>query len=834
MQIEISVRGFVEFLLRSGDIDNRRTGGAEDAMLEGARLHRKLQSRAGIEYSAEVKISRVIECEGYDILIEGRADGIIKRPNTDLVVIDEIKTTYRDINKMVRPEEVHLAQAKVYAYFYCLNEGVDEIGVRMTYCNINTEEIRYFHENYKKSELKKWFDGLLTMYKKWSDFEYEWHFKRNESIDKLVFPFTYRPGQKELVGYVYKTITEGKKLYLEAPTGVGKTISVLYPSLKCVSEGRIEKLFYLTAKTITGSVARETLDLLRKQDMKLKSVSLTAKEKMCPLDECVCNPTACPYAKGHFDRINDAVYDLLTHEDAFDRDMISEYALEHEVCPFEMQLDMTNFSDAIICDYNYLFDPYVRLKRYFAEGAKGNYMFMVDEAHNLVERGRDMYSAVLYKEDFLKLKGLMKEYSGKIANAADKCNRVLLKYKKELPPDSEYMILPEEKSELILNINKLYGEISAYLDDHEKSPVREELLEYYFNLARYLDTYDRSDVDHYMTYVSYDGRVTDGDGFMIKIFCIDPGAELKRCMEQGVASVLFSATFLPIQYYKKLLGGTPDDYEAYAKSVFDDEKRLVMVGNQVTSKYTRRGPAEYRNIASYIHEITSVKKGKYMVFLPSHAFLKEVSECYIDEYGDESGVDIVIQENIMRERDREKFLNIFLNTEDVDFEDIGIDVEISDEDMYDISFKSFASDHVENDENEENGSKTIIGFCVMGGIFSEGIDLKNDALIGVIIVGTGLPQVGNERDIIKRHFDNAGENGFDYAYRFPGMNKVLQAAGRVIRTSEDTGVIALLDERFGQLNYKRLFPREWKNIKTVSIADAGVITEEFWEIHTEN
>ena len=400
MVIRISVRAFVEFLLRSGDIDNRRKAVSEDAMAEGARIHRMIQRRMGGNYRAEVALSHTVSLPNYDIVIEGRADGILEEAG--LTVVDEIKSTYRELRRIKKPEPVHLAQAQCYAYIYAKEHELSEIGVRMTYCNIETEEIKYFHENYTFRQLEKWFLNMVEMYKKWSDFEYEWKQKRQESIEKLVFPFPYREGQKRLVGYVYQTIQEHKKLFMEAPTGVGKTISVMYPAIKSMGEGRCEKLFYLTAKTITGSVARDTISLLRKQGFCFKSVTITAKEKMCPLDECVCNPEACPYAKGHFDRINDAVFDLLTKEDAFDREVVLEYALLHEVCPFEMCLDMSLFSDGIICDYNYLFDPYAYLRRFFADVSSGQYLFLIDEAHNLVERGRSMYSAVLFKEDFLK------------------------------------------------------------------------------------------------------------------------------------------------------------------------------------------------------------------------------------------------------------------------------------------------------------------------------------------------------------------------------------------------------------------------------------------------
>lgn len=818
MEIRISVRGFVEFLLRSGDIDNGKSGGNEDAMAEGARIHRMLQRRMGSEYRAEVWMAEAIAFPEYSIVIEGRADGVIDDGRSGRVVVDEIKSTYRELKKIIAPEPVHLAQAKCYAYIYAKQNGLDEIGVRMTYCNIDTEQIKYFHENFKFSTLQKWFAGLLSQYKKWADFEYQWKEKRQKSIGEITFPFPYRKGQKQLVGYVYQTICEHKKLYLEAPTGVGKTISVLYPSLKAMGEGKADRLFYLTAKTVTGTVARDTLDLLREEGLAFKSVVITAKEKICPMEECSCNPQNCPFAKGHFDRINDAVYDLLTNEDVFDRDRILEYALNHEVCPFEMGLDMSLFSDGIICDYNYLFDPRAYLRRFFGEGIKGSYLFLIDEAHNLVERGREMYSAVLVKEDFLKLKEIVKPHSPYLAGLADKCNKELLLFKKEC---EDYKVL-NGHGKFINACNKLHGAIHQYLDDYEDSPVKEPLLEFYFELDRFLDTYDRMDEDHYVTYTGYDGE----DHFFIKEFCVDPSKELKECMDKGVASVLFSATFLPIQYYKSLLGGTEEDYEVYAKSTFPADHSIQLIGHEVTSRYTRRGETEYCNIARYIYSLVSAKEGNYMVFFPSHAFLENVYKAFESLYGEEEDILLLMQESYMKEQEREAFLDFFLQSEDVDFAGkIQMEVLVEDETVREAD----GTADYEPDDTAQGRPRTLIGFCVLGGIFGEGIDLKNDSLIGAIIVGTGLPQVCPEREILKGHFDHMGEDGFDYAYKYPGMNKVLQAAGRVIRTAEDAGIVALLDERFLQAGYRRLFPAEWRRIKPVTMDNAGVAAAAFWE-----
>lgn len=849
MEIRVSVRNFVEFLMREGSIDNRRVGGSEDAMQEGSRIHRMIQRRMGAGYQAEVSLAHEIDCGEYTVRIEGRADGIIEG---NPVVIDEIKATYKELKKLTKPVAVHLAQAKCYAYFFaCLQrqkqkletenekllpsnieETVKTIGVRMTYCNIDTEEIKYFHENFTFHELENWFMDMFAEYKKWADFTYEWRQKRTLSAKQVPFPFPYRDGQKELVTYVYQTICHKKKLFLQAPTGVGKTISTIYPAVKAVGEGKADKIFYLTAKTITRTVAGNALDILRQKGLSYKSVVITAKEKICFMEEANCNPDACPYANGHFDRINEAIYDLLIHEDSFTRESIEQYAQKHMVCPFELGLDMSLFCDAIICDYNYLFDPYVYLKRFFTEGVKGEYLFFVDEAHNLVDRGREMYSASLVKERFLELKKLVKPYDAKMERQLEKCNKELLALKKQC----EDVEIVEYFASFVMALNRLHGTISTYLEDHDDSPIRKEILEFYFEISRFLQVNEKLG-DDYVTYT----QMLDNGEFMIKEFCVNPARQLKECMDRGISSTLFSATFLPIQYYKSLLGGEESDYEVYAKSTFDNRKRKLLIGNQVTSKYTRRSQMEYYNIANYIYELIKEKTGNYMVFFPSHAFLEEVYKAYEMYFLEPDNVECLIQKDYMNELEREEFLNRFHENRESKTDVIESENQVKRAELEQI-FKEQICLEIETEEDikEElpesritedkvKEEKTILGFCVLGGIFSEGIDLKNDSLIGAIIVGTGLPQVCYEREILKDYFQSQGKNGFEYAYAFPGMNKVEQAAGRVIRTAEDVGIVALLDERFLQRQNKKLFPREWEQFQVVSIKDCGKEVSKFWD-----
>lgn len=763
-------------------------------MAEGSRIHRMIQRRMGSEYHAEVPLRYRREYETYSLLLEGRADGVI---DGDVTIIDEIKGTYRDPERMKEPESVHLAQAKCYAWIYAQEHGRDRMKVRMTYCNLDTEEVRYFYYTYSFGELTEWFEDILSQYKRWSDEETAWIQKRQESIRQLRFPFPYREGQRELAAHVYHTICHGKKLFLEAPTGVGKTISTVFPAVKAMGEKKADRIFYLTAKTITRTVADQTFSLLREGGLHFKTVVLTARDKICFMEEAECNPEYCPYAKGHYDRIREAVFDLLTSQEHYSREQIEAYARRHCVCPFEMALDMSLFSDGIICDYNYVFDPHVYLRRFFGEGSqKKNHLFLVDEAHNLLDRGREMYSAVLYKEDFLTLKRTIKAYDTRMEKLLERCNREMLLLKKEC---GDWCVV-DQIDTLAQAVQRLATVMEEYLENHEDSPVRREVLDFYFTVSHFQMIYELLD-EKYVIYTQFDGE----GRFFVRLFNVDPSDNLKQCMDRGVSSILFSATLLPIQYYKKLLGGESSDYEVYARSTFDPARKALFLAEDVTSRYTRRTQEEYYRIAEYIHRIVRMRYGNYMVFFPSHLFLRKVYEIYLEHFAGEDMAECIVQEEYMTEEKREQFIWRFEGNEEAVLSDaIRMDIEL-----------------------QEEGS--LVGFCVLGGIFAEGIDLKDDRLIGAIIVGTGLPQVCTEREILKGYFEKAGENGFDYAYRFPGMNKVLQAAGRVIRTAQDVGLVALLDERFCFSSYQKLFPREWAQFEIVNAASVERRVEKFWD-----
>lgn len=785
VDISISVRKLVEFILRSGDISDGSSGTlSKEAMNAGSRIHRKLQKMAGSYYDAEVSLKHAVTREDICLVVEGRADGIIdqksnKNADTDYM-IDEIKGVYRKLDDIEEPETVHLAQAKCYAYIWALKNKLKDISVQVTYVNLESEEIKRFSELYTFGELEQWYTELMDKMFMWVKLALEHSKERNSSIENLEFPYSYRKGQKNMAACVYNTIKNGEHLFVQAPTGIGKTMAAIFPTVKSFATGLTEKLFYLTAKTIAKSVAVNAFAVLRDKGLYFKTVIITAKEKACPLDEMNCDPEKCPYAKGHYDRVNNALYEMVKNENVIDRDCVAGYAERYKVCPFELSLDASLFADGIICDYNYVFDPRVNLKRFFAkdDGQAGKYVFLVDEAHNLVDRASSMYSAVLIKEDFLEAKKIIKNYSVKTTRAIDRCNREFLALKRQLV-GLDYMELASI-GDLEFALMNLYSALETFLEDHRHIKERKEVMEFYFKINTFLNIRDLVDEN----YVIYDELLSDGR-FMVKLYCIKPSANLSLCMSRGIATVFFSATILPVKYYKEMLSDSESDRAIYIPSPFDREKRRILLGRDVTTRYNRRNKNEYLHIFEYIRKIVDAHKGNYMVFVPSYNMLEKLYDITEEEgVGD---YHVMTQSPAMTETEREEFLEEFDRRND------------------------------------------ILAFCIMGGIFSEGIDLTGESLVGAVVVGPGLPQVCNERQIQMDFFDRNGRDGFRYTYQYPGINKVFQAAGRVIRTEKDMGVIALLDERFAYREYTELFPIEWNDHLTCNRGNVRRLLENFWD-----
>ena len=784
-KVRISVRNLVEFILRSGDLDNSRgSSGDKEAMLKGGRLHRKIQRSMKGNYQAEVSLKRESEYEDVIIQVEGRADGIFTEDGE--FWIDEIKGTYGNLQAMEVPVPVHRAQAMCYGWIYGEKEGLSQIGIQMTYSHLDTEDTRRFREIFSMEELKNWYQKLLDDYHKWISCSLSWKKERNASMKDLQFPFPYREGQREIVSGVYHTVSSKKTLFVQAPTGVGKTMSAIFPSVRAIGEGKGETLFYLTAKTITGTVAWEAFHTLRENGLKFKVTAITAKEKLCFLDSPECTPEKCPYAKGHFDRVNDAVYELWTTEEVYSREVIRAHPEKWQVCPFEMCLDLSVWVDGVICDYNYAFDPNVHLKRFFGENISGDYIFLIDEAHNLVERGREMYSAEISRQTLFTLRKKIRKHFPKLARALDKASRQMLELEEDLKASQNPYQVLSNPGVLPVTFLTISGELEEILEEKNlEEELRKEILEFYFVVRDFLNVSELVD-ENYVVYTECFGE----NDFRLRLFCVNPAANLSEYLKKGRSAVFFSATLFPMLYYRELLTTETDAYGIYVQSPFSAKNRRILIGSDVSSRYTRRNHTEYRKIAEYISRCVWQRQGNYMVFFPSYRLMEDVYQVYEEEFSVD-WVRCIRQNSDMTEREREEFLEEFQSREG-----------------------------------------TLVGFCVLGGIFSEGVDLTGESLIGAIIVGTGLPQIGSEREILKEYYDRKKQSGFDYAYRYPGMNKVLQAAGRVIRTKEDRGVILLLDDRFLGRDYGEIFPREWKDRSSCRLNTVEEAVSRFWRSFT--
>lgn len=712
-EIRISVRSLVEFILRSGDLDSRRGTMDKEAMQKGSRLHRKIQRQMGSNYRPEVPLKYDIEYEDVVLRIEGRADGIFTEDGK--TCIDEIKGVYRNVEALDSPVPVHRAQAMCYAFITAVQENLEEIDVQMTYANLDTEEIRRFRETLSRTFLKNWFQDLADKYHKWVSYRQSWKEKRDASMKNLEFPFSYRKGQREMVTGVYHAVSSKKQIFVQAPTGVGKTMSSVFPAVRAVGEGKGEMIFYLTAKTITRTVAQDAFEILRQRGLLFQTVTITAKEKLCCCEKPECMPEKCPYAKGHFDRVNEAVYELWTSEQFFSREKIIAQAEKFKVCPFEMCLDLSLWVDGVICDYNYVFDPNVHLKRFFGENVSGEYIFLIDEAHNLVERGREMYSASLAREDIVEVRRFVKAYSPKLYRVLGRVAKQMLELKKESDP----CLVMENTGTLPLTLLQAQGEMDRLFEEPPSQEVVDGILDLYFDIRDFLNISELTDEN----YVIYGAAGEDGK-YRVHLYCVNPAANLQEYLSKGRSAVFFSATLIPMKYYRSLLSTREDDYGIYVRSPFDQKNRCILICADVSSRYIRRGYEEYRKIAEYIARMAWQKKGNYMVFFPSYRLMEDVFQVYEEEFSSD-WVRCICQTSSMNEREREEFLEEF------------------------------------KDQKEE----TLLGFCIMGGIFSEGIDLMGDRLIGAAVIGTGLPQVSLERELLKQYYDKRGECGFDHAYR---------------------------------------------------------------------
>lgn len=757
-QINIPVRALAEYVYSSGSIESGFRSSSSFA--EGTRIHREVQKTYQEHDQSEVFLKTQIEFENLLFMIEGRCDGLLY--SEDRVTIDEIKSTAGSLEYIDdQTYPAHWAQAQCYAYMVLQDSNLDQIHVQLTYVQKTSGEIKQFKKAKTREQLEQFMLHLVTVYAPYAKLRREHEVSRNRSIKNIGFPFEkYRDGQRQFAGSVYKTILDSETLFASAPTGIGKTISTIFPAVKAIGEGHLQKLFYLTAKTTTRQTGEEAFQMMRANGLVMNVVTITAKDKVCFNNDGTCSNGTCEFAEGYYDRINGAVLDILSNERALTRGVIESYGIKHKVCPFEFSLDLAYASDAVICDYNYIFDPKVSLKRLF-DDQKKQIVLLVDEAHNLVDRGRTMFSAMLEKTPFLKLKREYKAKNRHIYETSKAINNQFISIRKQA--DSENTIVFPE---VLFGFNEL---ISAFCEHAEKEllTVGDEtgsLLEIYFTCRDWVRISKLFD-EHFILYA----EIIKSE-VRLKQFCLNPSQLLKQAGKNFKARVFFSATLSPMQYFKDMLGGEDGNYAAYIPSPFSSEQTEVFI-KPVSTRYHDREKS-IAPIVSILKQTVKRKRGNYLIFFPSYYYLNIVLQQWSISAPE---ITTIVQGIGMDDSKRADFLESF----------------------------------------QENNDASLVGFAVLGGIFSEGVDLKGDRLSGVIVVGVGLPQLGFERDLIKQHFSNAGKNGYDYAYVYPGMNKVLQAGGRLIRSETDSGTIILMDDRYLQQKYQSLLPEEWKTFTII-------------------
>lgn len=760
----VSVRSLVEFVLQSGDLTS---GGFQmrDRAQAGTQGHKQVQRSRPAGYQPEVEIAYRVEGTDPPMEVRGRIDGLYA--SEEPVIIEEIKTTTLSLNLVNENHNLlHWAQAQCYAYMYAQLHNLSGIRIHLTYYHLDSKKEKTFERHFLLSELEIFFRDLVTVYSDWFRKISDLQVRRDQSIQQLEFPYDdFRPGQRDMAVAVYKAIRANDRLYVQSPTGVGKTIASLFPAIKALGQGLAAKIFYLTAKTPGRLVAEKALDDMRRSNLDLRSVTLTAKEKICFCPPVNCDPEVCVFARGYFDKVKKALAEI-DHHQAFTRPLIEEIARQYQICPFEFSLDLALWMDCIICDYNYVFDPRVYLHRFFDFNIEP-YIFLVDEAHNLPDRARAMYSAELEKSTVLELQRTLKPHLPDLAKKLSVINKMLLEKRQACQSEDKNALVEYAPPD---NLVKAIREFSQKAEDwlvlNQAAEFRQELLEFYFLCSNYLRTAEYFDT-FYVSYFERQGQ----SNLKAKLFCLDPAPMLAAPLERSQSTVFFSATLLPIDYFMNLLTGDVDHPKRIFQSPFPVENVCLLIHNQISTKYAQRADS-YAAIASVVETVLNTHVGNYLVYFPSYAYLEAVLELLKNRLPESQ---LLIQDRAMTEADRDAFLSRF----------------------------------------SDNNQETLVGLAVMGGVFGEGIDLVGERLIGVIVVGVGIPQLGLERDLIKEYFDRQAGSGFAYAYQYPGFNRVQQATGRVIRTETDQGIIVLIDDRFTHTRYRQLFPSHWRGVQVV-------------------
>jgi DNA excision repair protein ERCC-2 len=771
--LSIGVRELVEFVLQSGDLKVEFTTTAR--ALDAIRIHQKIQCDRPAGYLPEVALAYRVDTSRVSLQIGGRIDGVFAE--AAVPVIEEIKTTRRSPHECLREENpLHWGQARIYAFMYAAERGLTEIGVQLTYARLDTWEVRETRRYLALSELRRFFEDVVGRYLQWAAVVDNWQQQRDGAINGLEFPFaTFRPGQQKMMKAAASAIQAHGRLFIQAATGIGKTMAVLFPAIGSIAERTSSKVFYLTARTTGRLAAEKALDELRAHGLRLKSLTLIAKEKACFNPESACNPDECEFAKGHYDRLAPA-RSAMFEQDAWTREAVAAVSRCFQVCPFEFALDLSLWADLIVCDYNYAFDPKAYLRRFFLEQT-GDYTFLVDEAHNLVDRSRDMFSAELRKQPFLGLRRQVKKTLPSLHRSLSAINSWMLDVRKRAAAAAAPLAERSAPEELYPYLRDFMTGAEKWLEKNEKSAFREELLDLYFEAGSFLRVAEQFDQSYAACYEALSKDVR------IKLFCIDPSRQIGDALNRSRSTVFISATLTPLDYVQTLLASESAETLSLP-SPFPAENLQVFVADRLSTYYRHRDRTK-PEIAKILIGMVRTHPGNYLLFFPSYRYMRMVLEEFQAAASD---IDVIVQEPGMTERQREAFLERF----------------------------------------KTDNPATLVGFAVMGGVFGEGIDLVGTRLCGAAVIGVGLPAVGLERELIRDYFDQCLEQGFEYAYMYPGITRVLQAAGRVIRTEADRGVVLLIDQRYGQPHYRNLLPRHWSPLRIRDHQQLIAELQRFW------
>ena len=757
--MNIAVKELAYFSCGSGDLTMEFFSNRDEN--EGTKAHEYLQSQYNDKSKAEYYIKSNITFLGNEYILHGYIDGVLNIGGK--IIIEEIKSTTSDLENInLDYHKEHLAQAKIYGYLYGINNNLDEINIRLTYIDIINYETKSFDLVEKIDDLENFTFNALEDYIKFLNLIDDANKKRETTIKEIEFPFrSKRMGQMELMKAVYNTLKNNEILYAIAPTGIGKTMATLFSALKVLEKN--DKLFYLTAKGSGKNAPLDALRILENKGLNIKAIDIVAKRKICNRKSANCNPDDCPFAKGYFDRLKDATLEIFEKYNIYDENTITLVSNKHRICAFEFSLYLSYFCDVVIADYNYVFDPHAHLIRYFEDDTYKPKV-LVDEAHNLVSRSKEMYSSSISSMD---IRLLRKNSNGLKPSIRKECNRaieIIESYRDKVVDKAIYVsenVDTELHNALFNLLNKCDELLNENKDNH--SFDKDLILESYFKILDFTRIYDYfGDTHRFIVNIS-------DDNIEARYFCMDASKLLLDTINSSIHGIVFfSATLYPIEYHANLLTMSNGKY-IELPSPFDPNNLDIIINNRISTKYNNRKNT-IDDIIEAIETLNKTKPGNYIVFFPSYQYLNMVAESICD-----NDYELIVQNNKMNDNDRNEIIDKFKNT-----------------------------------------TNPKVGLFVMGGVFSEGIDFIGDALSGVIIVGVGLPLLCDENNILKDYFDNLYEKGFDYAYTYPGITKVIQAVGRVIRDDSDRGIAILLDERFGYNSYFNLYPPHWKNIHLVS------------------